>query len=124
MLAFLSTHFPAAVQNDPHRGNVGCWIPAPDACPLVELFDMERASWYGCAGEHPPIEFLRAYAQAVEAVDRCEQKVRLEAFQLSGMDATRIFFKDRVRDADMFRTAFDWRLFVKSPRGRWASGAQ
>jgi hypothetical protein len=83
---------------------------------------LERASWYGCAGEHPPIEFLRAFAKAVEDKDSVTQNRLLEQFGRSGLDATRQFFKDRVRGADMFTTAFDWRLFMKSPRGAWVNG--
>ncbi len=110
------------VHNDGHWLNVAYWLSPATRVRQVEAFDLERASWYGLGGAHPPNEFLEAYNRACAVRNEEAKRELLGTVDRAGLRATRCYFMHFASPQRVFGTAFDGRMFEQSPVGRWPPG--
>jgi hypothetical protein len=110
------------VHNDGHWLNVACWLSPATQERQFEVFDLERASWYGLGGAHPPAEFLKAYNRACAVRSDKEKRELMGMVDRAGLRETRLYFMRFAHPHRVFGTAFDGLMFERSPVGRWPPG--
>jgi hypothetical protein len=100
------------VHLDCHSSNYGL---NPFAMERVELFDFERAAWYGDA-QRPDVNFFINYATNVTPDSSQTAKLKcLQDARALGLDITHRRFRIMVYGGKLFETAFTANLFSSEP---------